>query len=53
MVRWLNHAMPFAMVFAIIAIFAVKLRWVRHVRGESSQTSVRTAPVDALVTIFE
>ena len=26
-VRWLNHAMPFAMVFAIIAVFAVKLRW--------------------------
>ncbi len=23
MVRWLNHAMPFAMVFAIIAVFAV------------------------------
>jgi hypothetical protein len=26
MVRWLFHAMPFAMVFAIIAIFAVKQR---------------------------
>jgi hypothetical protein len=27
MVRWLNHAMSFAMVVAIIAVFAVKLRW--------------------------
>jgi hypothetical protein len=28
MVRWLNHAMSFAMVFAIIAVFAVKMRCV-------------------------
>ena len=26
MVRWLNIAMSFAMVFAIIAVFAVRLR---------------------------
>jgi hypothetical protein len=31
MVRWLNHAMSFAMVFAIIAVFAVKLQCVRCV----------------------
>jgi hypothetical protein len=36
MVRWLNHAMSFAMVFAIIAVFAVKLRWVRRLCGETA-----------------
>ena len=28
MVRWVNSAMSFAMVFAIIAVFAVKLQCV-------------------------
>jgi hypothetical protein len=27
MMRWVNHAMSFAMVLAIFAVFAVELRW--------------------------
>jgi len=27
MVRWVINAMPFAMFFAFLALFAVKLRW--------------------------
>ena len=32
MVRWLNSVMVFAMFFAVVALWAVKLRWSDGIR---------------------
>ena len=46
MVRWVNHAMSFAMVLAFLAIFAVKLRWDGSAWLEHDHTIAATGVFD-------